>query len=84
MLYDRNPLHANEAYAHNTHDWMKQVYKQLNGKDADDNTLVETYNHILLEDVEDFIQTRMSVWKCDRLKVESQVAKALAELNAIA
>lgn len=84
MLYDWNPKHAAEAYDGNTYDWIRQTYKRLEGKDADANTLTDTFNQILLEDVEDFIQTHMKVWKCDdRLKVEAQVVKALAELNAM-
>ena len=84
MLYDWNPRHADEAYAGNMYDWTQQTYKRLEGKDVDANTLTDTFNQILLEDVEDFIQTHMKVWKCDdRLKVEAQVVKALAELNAM-
>ena len=85
MLYDWNPKHAEDAYSGNMYDWIQQTYKRLedNDADADTDTLTDTFNQILLEDVEDFIQTHMSVWKGDRLTVEAQVVKALAELNAM-
>ena len=37
-------------------------------------------DQILHEDVEDFIQTHMRVWKCDRSTVEFQIAKTIAEI----
>ena len=86
MLYDWNPHHAGSAYLSNKSDWVQQSYKRLEGTATDaaslKNTLTDTFNRILLEDVEDFIQTHMRVWKCDRLTVEFQVAKAVAEIHA--
>ena len=59
-------------------------FKRLDGMAIDaaslNDVLTDTLNRILLEDVEDFIQTHMKVWKCDRLTVEFQVAKAIAEI----
>lgn len=82
MLYDWNPRHADDTYLSNKYGWVQQTYKRLKGKTADANTLTDTFNQILLADVEDFIQTHMKVWQCDRLTVESQVTKAVAELSS--
>lgn len=84
MLYDWNPHHAGYAYLNNKCDWTQQVFKRLDGMAIDaaslNDVLTDTLNRILLEDVEDFIQTHMKVWKCDRLTVEFQVTKAIAEI----
>ena len=84
MLYDWNLHHADHAYLSNKCNWVQQTYKRLEGTATDaaslKDTLTDTFNRILLEDVEDFIQTHMEVWKCDRLTVEFQVAKVTAEL----
>lgn len=84
MLYDWNPHHAGYAYLNNKCEWVQQTYKRLDGTAIDaaslNDVLTDTLNRILLEDVEDFIQTHMKVWKCDRLTVEFQVAKAIAEI----
>lgn len=84
MLYDWNLHHANSAYLSNKCGWVQQTYKRLEGTATDaaslKDTLTDTFNRILLEDVEDFIQTHMRVWKCDRLTVEFQVAKVTSEI----
>ena len=84
MLYDWNLHHADSAYLSNKCGWVQQTYKRLEGTATDasslKDTLTDTFNRILLEDVEDFIQTHMRVWKCDRLTVEFQVAKVTAEI----
>ena len=84
MLYDWNLHHADHAYLSNKCNWVQQTYKRLEGTATDaaslKDTLTDTFNRILLEDVEDFIQTHMKVWKCDRLTVEFQVAKVTAEI----
>ncbi len=84
MLYDWNLHHANSAYLSNKCGWVQQTYKRLEGTATDaaslKTTLTDTFNRILLEDVEDFIQTHMRVWKCDRLTVEFQVAKVTSEI----
>lgn len=84
MLYDWNPHHAESAYLNNMCNWVQQAYRRLDGMAIDaaslNDVLTDTLNRILLEDVEDFIQTHMKVWKCDRLTVEFQVAKAIAEI----
>lgn len=84
MLYDWNLHHADHAYLSNKCNWVQQTYKRLEGTATDaaslKDTLTDTFNRILLEDVEDFIQTHMRVWKCDRLTVEFQVAKVTAEI----
>lgn len=84
MLYDWTPRHACSAYLDNTCDWVQQAYKRLDSTAIDaaslNDVLTDTFNRILLEDVEDFIQTHMKVWKCDRLTVEFHVAKAVAEI----
>ena len=86
MLYDWNPGHAEFAYLSNKCDWVQQTYRRLKDRAIDatsmKDVLADTFNRILLEDVEDFIQTHMRVWKCDRLTVEFQVAKAVAEIYA--
>lgn len=84
MLYDWNFRHADSAYLSNKYTWVQKVCKQLEGAFIDvsslKDTLTDTLNQVLLEDVEDFIQTHMKVWKCDRLTVESEVAKAVVEI----
>lgn len=84
MLYDWNLHHADMAYLNNTCMWVDRVYKHLEGTSIDTesikNVMTDTFNRILLEEVEDFIQTHMRVWKCDRLTVEMQVIKVEAEL----
>lgn len=84
MLYDWNFRHADSAYLGNKYTWVQKVCKRLEGTVTDaaslKNILTDTFNHVLLEDVEDFIQTHMKVWKCDRLTVEFQVAKVTAEI----
>ena len=84
MLYDRNLHHAYSAYLSNKCGWVQQAYKRLEGVATDaatlKNTLTDTFNQILLEDVECFIQTLMGVWKCDRLTVEFEAAKVTAEI----
>ena len=81
MLYDWNLHHADHAYLSNKCNWVQQTYKRLEGTATDaaslKDTLTDTFNRILLEDVEDFIQTHMRVWK---LTVEFQVAKVTAEI----
>ena len=83
-LYDWNLHHADHAYLSNKCNWVQQTYKRLEGTATDaaslKDTLTDTFNRILLEDVEDFIQTHMKVWKCDRLTVEFQVVKVTAEI----
>ena len=60
MLYDWNMLHADSAYASNKYTWIEQVCKRLEGTSINagtlENTLTDTFNHILLEDLEDFMQ----------------------------
>lgn len=84
MLYDWNMHHADNAYFNNMYIRVQKVCKRLEGTTIDaaslKNTLTDTFNHILLEDVEDFIQTHMEVWKCDRLTVEFEVARVMAEI----
>lgn len=58
------------------------MYNRLEGTAIEEDESLEelmtdTFNQILAEDVEDFIQTHMRVWKCDRTRVELQVAKAM-------
>lgn len=84
MLYDWNIHHAGSAYLSNKCNWVQQVFKRMDGMAIDAaslmDVLTDTFNQILLQDVEDFIQTHMKVWKCDRLTVEFQVAKVVAEI----
>ena len=84
LLYDWTPRHADSAFCNNKCMWVEQVYKKLEGTVIDAASLravmTDTYNQILHEDVEDFIQTHMRVWKCDRSTVEFQVAKTIAEI----
>lgn len=84
MLYDWNFRHAESAYDNNRYIWIQQVCKRLEGTAIDTaslkNILTNTFNHILLEDVEDFIKTHMKVWERDRLTVEFQVTKVVAEI----
>lgn len=84
MLYDWNFRHAESAYDSNRYIWIQQVCKRLEGTTTDTaslkNILTDTFNHILLEDVENFIKTHMKVWKCGRLTVEYQIAKVVSEI----
>ena len=84
MLYDWNLLNAESAYEDDMCIWVLEVCRRLEGTTIDagslESTLTDTFNHVLLEDVEDFIQTHMKVWECDRLTVEFKVVKAAAEI----
>ena len=88
MLYDWNLLHADHAYLSNKYEWVQKVCKRLEGTTIDarslEGTLTDTFNHVLLEDVEDFIQKHMKAWKCDRLKVEFWIAWVISELFPVA
>lgn len=83
MLYDWNFHHAETSYCNNKCMWTDRVYNRLEGRAIEEDESLEelmtdTFNHILLNEVEDFIQTHMRVWKCDRSTVEYQIAKAMA------
>lgn len=84
MLYDWNLLNAESAYEDDMCIWVLEVCRRLEGTTINarslESTLTDTFNHVLLEDVEDFIQTHMKVWECDRLTVEFKVVKAAAEI----
>lgn len=86
LLYDWTLQHADNAFCNNKCMWVEQVYKRLESMDIDAASLgavmTDTFNQILFEDVEDFIQTHMRVWKCGRLKVEYRVAKTIAKIFA--
>lgn len=84
MLYDWNPHHADQTFVLNEIDRYQQVCEKL-GDDVVispelDDLLTKTYNRTLAEDVESFIKTHMEVWKSDRLAVELEMAKAMAEI----
>ncbi|HBA47026.1 MAG TPA: hypothetical protein DCZ91_04360 [Lachnospiraceae bacterium] len=87
MLYDWNLSHADSAYLSNKCTWVQKVCRRLEGTAIDaaslEGVLTDTFNHILLEDVEDFIETHMKVWKCDRMTVEFQAAKVIAEIFTV-
>ncbi len=84
MLQDWDLFDAQFAYVETECIRIQEVCRRLEGTTIDarslEGTLTDTFNHVLLEDVEDFIQTHMRVWKCDRLTVEFQVAKVTAEI----
>ena len=84
MLYDWHFRHAESAYGSNRYIWIQQVCKRLEGTTTDTaslkNILTDTFNHILLENVENFIKTHMKVWKCGRLTVEYQIAKVVSKI----
>lgn len=84
MLQDWDLLDAQFAYVETECIRIQEVCRRLEGTTIDarslEGTLTDTFNHVLLEDVEDFIRTHMRVWKCDRLTVEFQVAKVTAEI----
>ena len=87
MLYDWNFRHADFAYESNKYTWIEQVCKRLEGTSINagalENTLTDTFNHVLLEDLEDFIQTHMRVWECDRLTVEFHVTRLIEKLFTV-
>lgn len=84
MLHNWDLLDAESAYVETECIRIQEVCKRLEGATINarslEGTLTDTFNHVLLEDVEDFIQTHMRVWKCDRLTVEFQVAKVTSEI----
>ncbi len=84
MLQDWDLFDAQFAYVETECIRIQEVCRRLEGTTIDarslEGTLTDTFNHVLLEDVEDFIQTHMRVWKCDRLTVEFRVAKVTAEI----
>ncbi len=84
MLQDWDLFDAQFAYVETECIRIQEVCRRLEGTTIDarslEGTLTDTFNHVLLEDVEDFIQTHMRVWKCDRLTVEFQVTKTVAEI----
>lgn len=84
MLHNWDLLDAESAYVETECIRIQEVCKRLEGATINarslEGTLTDTFNHVLLEDVEYFIQTHMRVWKCDRLTVEFQVAKVTSEI----
>ena len=84
MLYDWNLLNAESAYEDDMCIWVLEVCRRLEGTTINarslESTLTDTFNHVLLEDVEGFIQQHMSEWKCDRATVELWIAWAISEL----
>ncbi len=84
MLDDWNLLDAESAYEDDMCIWVPEVCRRLKGTTIDarslESTLTDTFNHILLEDVEDLIQKKMKEWKCDRETVEFWIAWVISEL----
>lgn len=84
MLQDWDLFDAQFAYVETQCIRIQEVCKRLEGTTIDarslEGTLTDTFNHVLLEDVEDSIQRYMEAWKCDRSKVELWIAWAIAEL----
>lgn len=84
MLQDWDLFDAQFAYVETQCIRVQEVCKRLEGTTIDarslEGTLTDTFNHVLLEDVEDSIQRYMEAWKCDRSKVELWIAWVIAEL----
>ena len=84
MLYDWNLLNAESAYEDDMCIWVLEVCRRLEGTTINarslESTLTDTFNHVLLEDVEGFLQQHMSEWKCDRATGELWIAWAISEL----
>lgn len=84
MLYDWNKWHADFAFGSNEFERYQWVCRKLEDKVPDAasmaSVLTDTYNQVLLEDVDGFIHTHMQVWNCERLMVEMEIVRALAEL----
>ena len=84
MLHNWDLLDAESAYVETECIRIQEVCKRLEGATINarslEGTLTDTFNHVLLEDVEYSIQRYMEAWKCDRSKVEFWIAWVIAEL----
>lgn len=84
MLYNWDLLDAESAYVETECIRIQEVCRRLEGATINagslEGTLTDTFNHVLLEDVEYSIQRYMEAWKCDRSKVEFWIAWVIAEL----
>ena len=84
MLRDWNLLDAESAYVETECIRIQEVCRRLEGATINarslEGTLTDTFNHVLLEDVEYSIQRYMEAWKCDRPKVEFWIAWVISEL----
>lgn len=84
MLYDWNLRHAGQSFSLNEIDRYQKVCEKLGDNvtispELND-LLTSTYNETLAEDVEGFIKTHIEVWNADRLTIELQVTKTMAEI----
>lgn len=84
MLHNWDLLDAESAYVETECIRIQEVCRRLEGATINarslEGTLTDTFNHVLLEDVEYSIQRYMEAWKCDRSKVEFWIAWVIAEL----
>ena len=84
MLQDWDLPNAQFAYVETECIRIQEVCRRLEGTTIDarslEGTLTDTFNHVLLEDVEYSIQRYMEAWKCDRSMVEFWIAWVISEL----
>ena len=83
MNYDWCYRHAVNAFDVSEFDRRQKLIERLQAVEKiTDKIVTETYNRVLSEDIEEFIQTHMRVQNCDRAQVEIGIAEALAEIKA--
>lgn len=82
MMYDWNYYHADCVFQSNEIERYQKTCGMLDklpeALPETGKQLTETYNRVLLEDVEDFIRSHMEVCGQDRREVELQMARAEA------
>lgn len=81
MLYDYNISHATNSFYANENFRHQSVSELLEAAPTvSDAVVTETYNRVLAEDVERFIQFLTEIGSIDRLRVEIDIAEMLAEI----
>lgn len=84
MLYDWNINHAHNSFFSNEVDRYQRVCKLMKTEPTISDALVtKTYNQVLAEDIEEFIQYHMRTGTSDRLRVEIDIATTLTELTTV-
>lgn len=84
MLYDWNLSHADNAFYNNESERYEEVHKRLSNEPVTPSStdlVADTYNKVLAEDIEEFIQKHMEVLPCSRADVEIEIARTLIELR---
>lgn len=84
MLYDWNIKHANNSFFSNEVVRYQRVCELMKTEPTVSDAIVtKTYNQVLAEDIEEFIQHLMQTGTSDRLRVEIDIAATLSELTTV-